>query len=353
MTGDVFALARLLNYIGTANASDESLRMSPWTGEREPSILMQSEEAVTFRKSTQNDDGLILPMKISSSRPMTRSLSTTSLRKIGDWLAYKPYVQLMVDQESQEISAKTQHVLDAENQYKQCLDGYLREVESADLRRKEMQHKKWTECVAEPLQKSIESYIDGQSSQDIERRRRLLLDQYLKYCNKRGSAYMRDYDSSEYDPFINRLWKQYLRVSTPPFKDPLLQQYQKRYEEEKVALYCDTGMLYSAKEIGELNLNKLPRAPLGRQTVNGIEWLKTPFSYVESEIRLKSRQRVRSSMNQGTLDFKTWADTKYPPEIFSTERNICHKKKFLTRASTLPAYSNDWGPEQSDNMIPL
>lgn len=310
-------------------------------------------KAVTFRKSSQNDDSSFLPKKMLPSRPGTRSLSTTSLRKTEDWLSYKPYVQLMMDAENEKISAMTQRVLDAENHYNQCLDEYVRQSESADLRRKEMQHKRWTERVAEPLQKTIESYIDSQASEDIERRRRWLLAQYLEYCNKKGSVFMRDYDSSEYDPFINRLCKQYLRVLTPPFKDPLLQQYQKRYEEEKVALHCDTGRLYSAKDINELNLQKLPPAPLGRQTVNGIEWLKTPFGYIESDIRLKSRQRVRGSVNQGTLDFKTWADTKYPPEIFSTERNICHKRKFAVKTSTLPTYSKHWGPDHTVTMITI
>nr|DBA25712.1 TPA: hypothetical protein GDO54_010071 [Pyxicephalus adspersus] len=287
----------------------------------------------------KNDDSAILPKKIISSRPGTRSLSTASLRKTEDWLAYKPYVQLIMDAENEKISAMTQCVLDAENHYNQCLDDYVRQAESSDLRRKEMQHKKWTERVAEPLQKTIESYIDTQTSEDIEKRRRWLLQQYLEYCNKKGSAFMRDYDSSEYDPFINRLCKQYLRVSTPVFKDPLLQQYQKRYEEEKVALHCETGRLYSAKEINELNLQKLPRAPLGRHTMNTVEWLKTPYGYIESDVRLKSRQKVRGSINQGTLDFKTWAGTKYPPGIFSTERNICHKRMFADKTSSVPAYS--------------
>ncbi|CAI9548379.1 unnamed protein product [Staurois parvus] len=51
-------------------------------------------KAVTFRKSSLNDDGSFLPKKIIPSRPGTRSRSTTSLRKTEDWLAYKPYVQV-------------------------------------------------------------------------------------------------------------------------------------------------------------------------------------------------------------------------------------------------------------------
>ncbi|KAM5164874.1 protein FAM228B isoform 2-T2 [Mantella aurantiaca] len=323
-------------------ASPRSEIMSPYRGAMNdgvitlqtshlPKDLLPASEhakAVTFRKSSENDiNSLLLPKRILSSRPGTRSLSTTSLRKTEDWLACKPYVQLIMDKENQKISAMTQHMLDTENHYNQCVNEYVRQAESADLRRKEMQHKRWTERVAEPLQKTIESYIDNQASEDIENRRRCLLEQYLDYCNK--------------------------KVSTPVLKDPLLQQYQKKYEEEKVALHCDTGRLYSAKEINELKLQKLPRAPLGRQTMNGIEWLKTPFGYIESDIRLKSRQRVRGSVNQGTLDLKTWADTKYPPEIFNTERNICHKKKFAAKTSSIAVYCKAWAPDHAVTMITI
>ncbi|CAJ0926197.1 unnamed protein product, partial [Ranitomeya imitator] len=78
------------------------------------------------------------------------------------------------------------------------------------------------------------------------------------------------------------------QISTQMFPDPLLQQSQRRYEEEKIAMHCDTGRVFSAKEIHELTSQKLPRVPLGRQSMNGAEWLKTPLGYIESDIRLKS-----------------------------------------------------------------
>ncbi|XP_044148254.1 protein FAM228B isoform X1 [Bufo gargarizans] len=307
-------------------------------------------KSVTFRNSSLKQNSLPLPKTMAAPRPVTRSLSTTSLRKTGDWLSHKPYVQLLVDEESREISAMTQCVLDTENLYNQRVNEYVKQAEQAEQCRKEIQHKRWMERVADPLQKVIEKYIDNQSSEDIEKRRRRLLAQYLRYCNKKGSAFMRDYDSSEYDPFINRLYKQYLRVSTPKFQDPLLQQSQKRYEEEKIAMHCETGRVFSAKEIHELNLQKLPQVPLGRHSMNGAEWLKTPFGYIESETRLKSRQRVRGSCNQESLDFKLWTDKKFPPEIFSSEMKISQKRKFPVRPSSLPAYCPHWGPDPADTI---
>ncbi|XP_069830176.1 protein FAM228B isoform X2 [Dendropsophus ebraccatus] len=321
-----------------------------------PKELLPSPEqmkSVTFRNSYQRHNSLPTPKTMAASRPVTRSLSTTSLRKTGNWLSHKPYVQLLVDEESREISAMTQNVLDTENLYNQKVDEYVKQADQAEQCRKEIQHKRWTERVADPLQQAIEKYIDNQSAEEIEKRRRCLLAQYLRYCNKKGSAFMRDYDSSEYDPFINRLYKHYLQVSTPAFQDPLLQQSQKRYEEEKIAMHCETGRVFSAKEIHKLNLQKLPRVPLGRQSMNGVEWLKTPLGYIESDTRLKSRQRVRGSCNQGSLDFKQWTDTKYPPEIFSTEMKICHKRRFPARPSSLPAYITHWGPDPKVNTVTI
>ncbi|KAM3932759.1 protein FAM228B [Leptodactylus fuscus] len=311
-----------------------------------PKELFPSPErvkSVTFRKSSQKQSNLPLP-NMTAENPETKSLSTTSLRKTGDWLSHKPYIQLLVDEESREISAMTQNVLDTENVYNQKVNEYVKQAEQTEQCRKEIQHKRWTERVSDPLQKAIENYIDHQSSEDIEKRRRRLLAQYLRYCNKKGSAFMRDYDSSEYDPLINRLYKQYLRVSTPMLQDPLLQQCQQRYEEEKIAMHCETGRVFSAKEIHDLNLQKLPRVPAGRQSMNSADWLKTPLGYIESETRLKSRQRVRGSYNLGNLDFKQWTNTKYPPEIFSSEMKISPKRKFPVRPSSLPAYCKNWGP---------
>ncbi|XP_073424431.1 protein FAM228B-like isoform X3 [Dendrobates tinctorius] len=316
-----------------------------------PKELLPSPEqakSVNFWNSFQKHISLPPLKMMPASHPGIRSLSTTSLRKTGDWLSHKPYVQgmlhptikdrmvihsaplpkellpspeqakLLGDQESREISAMTQCVLDTENLYNQTVDEYVAQTEQAEQCRREIQHKRWTEQVADPIQRAIEKYIDNQSSEDIEKRRRRLLAQYLQYCNK--------------------------KVSTLVFPDPLLQQSQKRYEEEKTAMHCDTGRAFFAKEIHELTLQKLPRVPLGRQSMNGAEWLKTPLGYIESDIRLKSRHRVSGSCNQESLDFKPWVDTKYPPEIIRREMKISQKRRFPERPSSLPTYCKHWGP---------
>eukprot|EP00079_Xenopus_tropicalis_P035500 XP_017949271.1 PREDICTED: family with sequence similarity 228 member B isoform X2 [Xenopus tropicalis] len=248
-------------------------------------ITMQSDEIPNGllpgtqhkEKESSRDSGCV--GRLIHSCPGARIMSTASNRKARDWLAQKPNIQMIVDEENQEIRETMQNVLDAENHFNQNLTKYLQKTENLELRRKEMQHKRWTERVSDPLQKTIQNYVDGQSARDIERRRRSVLGQYLKYCNK--------------------------KVFMPQFLDPLLQYTQRKVEEERITLHCETGRIYSAREIHELNMKKLPQVPLGRHSMNGVEWVKAPFGYIESEIRQKSRQRIRGTFNKESHDFNT------------------------------------------------
>ncbi|XP_073424436.1 uncharacterized protein [Dendrobates tinctorius] len=250
-----------------------------------PKELLPSPEqakSVNFWNSFQKHISLPPLKMMPASHPGIRSLSTTSLRKTGDWLSHKPYVQGMLHP-----TIKDRMV-----------------IHSAPLPK---------ELLPSPEQAKL---LGDQESREISAMTQCVLD-------------------------TENLYNQ---VSTLVFPDPLLQQSQKRYEEEKTAMHCDTGRAFFAKEIHELTLQKLPRVPLGRQSMNGAEWLKTPLGYIESDIRLKSRHRVSGSCNQESLDFKPWVDTKYPPEIIRREMKISQKRRFPERPSSLPTYCKHWGP---------
>ncbi|XP_030411179.1 protein FAM228B isoform X2 [Gopherus evgoodei] len=195
----------------------------------------------------------------------------------------------------------------------QEVDKYLRHRDFLELRKKEIQYKKWLECVSEPLLQKIEDKVDSQSSEEIEERKRKQLALYLNYCNKKGKVALEDYDSSEYDPLFLNTHPTYLKVSTPPLHDPLLKEVQGRFLEGGLIQQCETGRIYSAKEMNDLYKAKLPLLPLGRQNMDAAEWLKIPPGYIESEIRQRKRRRVKRSRNAGTLDFKAWADSTCPP----------------------------------------
>ncbi|XP_053879661.1 protein FAM228B isoform X2 [Malaclemys terrapin pileata] len=204
----------------------------------------------------------------------------------------------------------------------QEVDKYLRHRDFLELRKKEIQYKKWLERVSEPLLQKIEDKVDSQSSEEIEERKRKQLSLYLNYCNKKGKVALEDYDSSEYDPLFLNTHPTYLKVSTPPLHDPLLKEVQGRFLEGGLIQQCETGRIYSAKERNDLYKAKLPLLPLGRQNMDAADWLKIPPGYVESEIRQRKRRRVKRNHNAGNLDFKAWADSTCPPTLWKEEMYI-------------------------------
>ncbi|XP_039182216.1 protein FAM228B isoform X6 [Crotalus tigris] len=128
-----------------------------------------------------------------------------------------------------------------------------------------------------------------------------------------GGAFLESYSPSSYDPFFLKTSPDLWKASVPPLRDPLLKEVEGRYIEASIMQQCETGKLYSSKDVHELHKTELPPLPLGRQLMNPIDWLKIPFQYVESDVRQKSRQKMSSTRNQSTMDFKSWGDSAWPP----------------------------------------
>ncbi|XP_033001456.1 uncharacterized protein LOC117044778 isoform X3 [Lacerta agilis] len=120
-------------------------------------------------------------------------------------------------------------------------------------------------------------------------------------CFVRGSAFLESYNTSSYDPFFLKCSTDTCKVSVPPLYDPLLKEIRERYLEAGIIQQCDTGKVFSSKEMNELHKAELPLLPLSRQLMNPIEWLKIPAGYIESESRQKSRKahmRAREGKEQ-------------------------------------------------------
>ncbi|XP_077173129.1 uncharacterized protein LOC143827432 isoform X5 [Paroedura picta] len=158
-------------------------------------------------------------------------------------------------------------------------------------------------------------------------------------------AYLESYNPSVYDPYYLKntdIWK----VSIPPLCDPLLKAVQERYLEEGIIEQCDTGRTYSSKDLSEFCKSDLPLLPLSRQIMNPIEWLKIPSSYIESEIRQKSRnicmryrkgkEPEKAQMKERLLASRGSPKTK----ARNAERNPLPPKRGLASAcSPLPSTS--------------
>ncbi|XP_072832852.1 protein FAM228B isoform X2 [Pogona vitticeps] len=243
------------------------------------------------------------PSKTCQSSPSERAKTSES------WLTPKHFsvVQAIVN-ESQDICS-TLSLLERENCFVREVDKYLKYHDFLALRKREMQYKKWFENVSRPLLQKIQDKIDSQSSEEVEERKRKQLSLYLDYCNKKGNAFLESYTPSVYDPFFLKTCTDIWKASIPPLNDPLLKEIQERYFEAGIIKQCDTGKIYSSKEINELQKVELPLLPLSRQLMNPVEWLKIPPGYMESEIRQKSRQKMVPTRNMSSMDFKSWNDS--------------------------------------------
>ncbi|XP_063173842.1 protein FAM228B isoform X2 [Candoia aspera] len=218
------------------------------------------------------------------------------------WLTQKhlSIAQALVN-ESQDVVGPIQFLLERENCFIREVDRYLKHSDFLALRRREMLYKKWFESVSRPLLQKIQDKVDNQSSKEIEERKRKQLSLYLNYCNEKGGAFLESYSPSSYDPFFLKTCSGIWKASVPPLHDPLLKEVQGRYIEAGIIEQCDTGKLYSSKEINELHKIELPRLPLSRQFMNPIEWLKIPFQYMESEVRQnswKTQMRARKGKEE-------------------------------------------------------
>ncbi|XP_025025921.1 protein FAM228B [Python bivittatus] len=230
------------------------------------------------------------------------------------WLTQKhlSIAQALVN-ESQDVIGPIQFLLERENYFIREVDRYLKHNDFLALRRREMLYKKWFESVSRPLLQKIQDKVDNQSSKEIEERKRKQLSLYLNYCNEKGGAFLESYSPSSYDPFFLKTCSDFWKASVPPLHDPLLKEVQGRYIEAGIIQQCDTGKLYSSKEMNELHKTELPRLPLSRQLVNPIEWLKIPFQYMESDVRQRSRRKMSTTRNVSSMDFKSWGDSAWPP----------------------------------------
>ncbi|KFO75831.1 Protein FAM228B, partial [Cuculus canorus] len=185
--------------------------------------------------------------------------------------------------ESQDIIASVQCILDRENYFVREVDRYLKHNDFLNLRKKEILYKKWLKDVSEPLLQKIQDKMDSQSSEEIRKRKEQQHSLYLNYCKKKGYVTLEVYDASEYNPLFLTTSTDCWKVTIPALQDPLLQPSERKLIETGIIKQCETGRPYSTRELSELSKAELPVLPLSRQRMDAIEWLKIPPAYIASE----------------------------------------------------------------------
>ncbi|KAM9067139.1 protein FAM228B-like [Sarcophilus harrisii] len=128
---------------------------------------------------------------------------------------------------------------------------YLDYQDMLRVRRRELQYRKWAMNVGDPLQQLITQRVAATRLTAKEKLE--AADNYLKYSNKRGRAFIDHYDPREYDPFhMRNKDPTYLKVMVPLFRDPMQLAQQDRDEENRAILRCETGKRYTMKEFKQV-----------------------------------------------------------------------------------------------------
>ncbi|KAM8725504.1 protein FAM228A [Acanthopagrus schlegelii] len=220
-----------------------------------PVSLLQSEEDMAgSRDATES--------RMSRSQPSARKRSTSKCVRAEkreeaspsgsqpssrqDWLSHASLRQLQakVEAENQQVKQIIQPLLDTENGLVKELERFLSQRDVAELRRRELQHKRWTERVWIPIQRRVEEHVSSCSPVELKRRQSLY-SHYIHHCNAKGFVFLDTYDLREYNPFLlNTKTPHYLKLSTADFKDPFYLQLHESQKAKRRACSCEAGCKY-------------------------------------------------------------------------------------------------------------
>ncbi|XP_076613042.1 protein FAM228A [Chaetodon auriga] len=230
--------------------------------------------------------------------------SEPQLRTKQGWLCHTSLRQLQakMEAENQQVKEIIQPLLDTENGLVKDLEKFLSQQDVAELRRRELQHKRWTERVWFPLQRRVEEHVSSCSPMEAKRRQSLY-SHYLHHCNTKGSVFLETYDLREYNPFLLNIKRPHcLKLTTADLKGPLYLQLHERLKENRTDRSCEAGCKY-----------KLPQSnpPLGEFVASQADvLLQASSNYPVSaygKIRAKGETERRQSGRLHTIPHHIWA----------------------------------------------
>ncbi|XP_063078600.1 protein FAM228A isoform X2 [Engraulis encrasicolus] len=170
-------------------------------------------------------------------------------------------LQVQLKAEQRDLRAITQPILDTENSLVKEVDQVLWHGQTLGQRRRELLHKRWSEAVWTPIQRSVEQHVTEAAPREPQRLRSLLLH-YIQHCNAKGYVFLDTYDPLEYNPFLFDSGTAYTsKVTTPCLKDPLLLQSRNRMKEKSAVLHCQTGHVYTRDQVEEILKRSLHPSP--------------------------------------------------------------------------------------------
>ncbi|XP_028996100.1 protein FAM228A isoform X2 [Betta splendens] len=192
----------------------------------------------------------------SSRRPKDR-LHHTLLRQL----------QVKMEAENQQAKKTIPPLLDTG--FMKELELFLSQWDVAQLRRKELLHKRWTERVWLPLQRRVEEHVSSCGPVEAERRQSLY-SQYIGHCNSKGFVFLDTYDPAEYNPF-------------------LLCKMHERHEGHRMSLCCKAGRKCTRKPQKPLPQSGRPLVKSGTSRAKSLLASYYPASKPPAEGKESSR----------------------------------------------------------------
>ncbi|XP_014439363.1 protein FAM228B isoform X3 [Tupaia chinensis] len=173
-------------------------------------------------------------------------------------------------------------------------------------------------------------FMEALAKEDIDAAVQSIL--YRENYVMKGNVFIEHYDPKEYDPFyMSKEDPNFLKVTVPPFRDPLKKAQYDKDNEKRILLQCETGKTYTMREFKEVEKAQLssrfPRISTSRHFMTPNEWLKVPTRYIESEFCKRSRLKVKVSFNDSSWDLKPLARASHPPEPQEGEKAVVHNSK--------------------------
>ncbi|XP_029903550.1 protein FAM228A isoform X2 [Myripristis murdjan] len=163
-------------------------------------------------------------------------------------LSHPPLRQLQAKLEAEKEQTRViiQPLLDTENDFVKELECFLEQCDTAELRKRELLHKRWTQHVWIPFEKRLQERMSSRWREQAERRR-ITYSHYIKHCSKKGFVFLENYDPQEYNPFLINIKKpHYLKHNTSASHEGL--------KEKRGAHSCN----YTGRQTKELREDDLP-----------------------------------------------------------------------------------------------
>eukprot|EP00117_Sycon_ciliatum_P025857 scpid88960/ scgid21368/ UPF0638 protein B len=180
----------------------------------------------------------------------------------------------------------------------QDVKGYLKESEEKQLRRRERLHQRWEEEHFRKHQEHVAWQLAGPRYDVLKQRRSAHANQYLDVTDRKGHVFLDSYSSKDgYDPFaLSRQRPHTLKTSPRNWKtDPL--QY--------VATETSRTRNIRTSEIDAAPRSRMmfithpqkPLKPLGRHGTSWDEWDEVGRTYIDSDARQCSQQKILNIRN--------------------------------------------------------